>query len=400
MTLDSAIATTLLPGGCGRSTLAVRPRAPLALRGAGCEIVAEDGRRLIDANNNFMALVHGHCHPAIVEELSAAVGEGLSFGLPNPYELEHADRLVSRIAHAEQVRYANSGTEAVMIAVRVARANTGRPKVVVIDHAYHGTSDVALASGGPRARRGVPDSSLNEVLLVPINDEAELRSAFERHGESIAAVLLDLMPNRAGLIALTPEFVDAARELTTGSGSQLIFDEVVTLRHCYGGLQTDYAVTPDLTVAGKLIGGGLPIGAVVGSADVMVPLDPYQPDGLEQGGTFSANPLSMRAGIIAMDLFGPDEVQRLSELGDLLAGLLRDPAEELGWELRWRGSLLRLLPHAGAPVARLTDLFHAAYERGLLIMPTGTMALSTAMTPEVVDQIAQHLAAALISVRE
>src|SRR4051794_38076100 len=206
MTIDEVTATTLLPGGCGRSTLAVRPRAPLVVSGSGYEIVAEDGRRLIDANNNFMALIHGHCHPAIVEELSTAVGEGLSFGLPNPYELEHAERLIARIAHAEQVRYTNSGTEAVMLALRIARANTGRSKVVVIDRAYHGTYDVALASGGPRGRRGVPDSALGDVLLVPINDEPALRAIFERERDEIAAVLLDLMPNRAGLIALTPEF--------------------------------------------------------------------------------------------------------------------------------------------------------------------------------------------------
>ena len=155
MTIDAASATALLPGGCGRSTMAVHPPAPLVVSGSGYEVVAEDGRRLIDANNNFMALIHGHCHPAIVDELSIAIGEGLSFGLPNPYELEHAERLVARIAHAEQVRYTNSGTEAVMLAVRIARANTGRAKVVVIDRAYHGTYEVALASGGPRGRRGV-----------------------------------------------------------------------------------------------------------------------------------------------------------------------------------------------------------------------------------------------------
>jgi glutamate-1-semialdehyde 2,1-aminomutase len=399
MTVDTTIATTLLPGGCGRSTLAVRPRAPLALKGAGCEIVVEDGRRLIDANNNFMALIHGHCHPAIVEELSAAAGEGLSFGLPNPYELEHAERLVSRIPHAEQVRYTNSGTEAVMLAVRLARANTGRAKVVVIKGAYHGTSEVALASGGPRARRGVPESTLDEVILVAINDEPQLRAIFEREDEAIAAVLLDLMPNRVGLIALTPEFVAAARELATAAGSILIFDEVITLRQCFGGLQTEYAAAPDLTVAGKLIGGGLPIGAVLGSARVMAPLDPYQHDGMEHGGTFTANPLSMRAGIVAMDLFGPGEVERLAALGDLLADLLRAPADELGWELRSRGSLLRLVPRTGAPSERTTDLFRAAYERDVLLMPTGTMALSTPMTEEVVERIAQGLIGALDSVR-
>jgi glutamate-1-semialdehyde 2,1-aminomutase len=399
MTIDATIATTLLPGGCGRSTLAVRPRAPIAISGAGCEIVVEDGRRLIDANNNFMSLVHGHCHPAIVEELSTAAGEGLSFGLPNPYELEHAERIVSRIEHAEQVRYANSGTEAVMLAVRLARANTGRAKVVVIEGAYHGTSDVALASSGPRSRRGVPESALDEVRLVKINDAPELRAIFEREGESIAAVLLDLMPNRAGLIALTPEFVDAARELATAAGSLLIFDEVVTLRQCFGGLQAEYAAVPDLTVAGKLIGGGLAVGAVLGSANVMAPLDPYQPDGMEHGGTFTANPMSMRAGIVAMDLFGPDEVERLSGLGDQLADLLRGPADELGWELRSRGSLLKLVPRAGVSPDRLHALFHAACEQDVLMMPTGTMALSTAMTPDVVEQIAQGVTAALVSVR-
>lgn len=399
MTLDATIATTLLPGGCGRSTLAIRPRAPLAIRGAGCEIVVEDGRRLIDANNNFMSLVHGHCHPAIVEELSAAAGEGLSFGLPNPHELEHAARIVSRIAHAEQVRYTNSGTEAIMLAVRVARANTGRAKVVVIEGAYHGTSEVALAASGPRGRRGVTERGLDEVILVSINDEAALRAAFEREGESIAAVLLDLTPNRVGLIAMTPAFVDAARELATAAGSLLIFDEVVTLRHAYGGLQSEYAAVPDLTVVGKLIGGGLPIGGIVGSAETMAALDPYQPDGMEHGGTFTANPLTMRAGLVAMDLFGPDEVERLSALGDQLAGLLRDPADELGWELRSRGSLLRLLPRDGVPSERVTGLFHAAYDQDVLMMPTGTMALSTAMTGDVVEQLGSAMIAALERVR-
>jgi glutamate-1-semialdehyde 2,1-aminomutase len=399
MTIDATTATALLPGGCGRSTLAIRPRAPLAIRGAGCEIVVEDGRRLVDANNNFMSLIHGHCHPAIVEELATAAGEGLSFGLPNPWELEHAARIVSRIEHAEQVRYANSGTEAVMLAVRVARANTGRAKVVVIDGAYHGTSEVALAAGGPRGRRGVTDRALDEVELIAINDEPALRAAFERGGESIAAVLLDLMPNRCGLIALKPEFVDAARELATAAGSMLIFDEVVTLRHCYGGLQSEYAAVPDLTVTGKLIGGGLPIGAVLGSAKAMALLDPYRPDGMEHGGTFTANPLTMRAGIVAMDLFDPDEVQRLSALGDQLADALREPAEELGWELRSRGSLLRLVPLTGVPSGRVTDLFHAAYEHDVLMMPTGSMALSTAMTGEVVDQIANGVMAAMEQVR-
>ncbi len=399
MTTDATVATALLPGGCGRSTLAIRPRAPLAISGSGCEILVEDGRRLIDANNNFMALIHGHCHPAIVEELSAAAGEGLSFGLPNPHELEHAERIVSRIAHAEQVRYTNSGTEAIMLATRVARANTDRAKVVVIEGAYHGTSEVALAASGPRGRRGVTERALDEVVLVAINDEAGLRAAFEREGESIAAVLLDLTPNRVGLIALTPEFVDAARALATAAGSMLIYDEVITLRHSYGGLQSEYAAVPDLTVTGKLIGGGLPIGAVLGSVDAMAALDPYQPDGMEHGGTFTANPLTMRAGIVAMDLFGPDEVERLSALGDQLADLLREPADELGWELRSRGSLVRLVPRGGVASERVKDLFWAAYEHGVLVMPTGTMALSTAMTGEVVEQIAHGLNAALVQVR-
>jgi glutamate-1-semialdehyde 2,1-aminomutase len=399
MTTDTTIATTLLPGGCGRSTLAIRPRAPLAIRGSGYELVVEDGRRLIDANNNFMSLIHGHCHPAIVEELATAATEGLSFGLPNPWELEHAARIVSRVEHAEQVRYSNSGTEAVMLAVRLARANTGRAKMVVIQGAYHGTSEVALAAGGPRGRRGVSQRALDEVELIAINDQAGLRAVFEREGESIAAVLLDLMPNRCGLIALEPEFVDAARELTTAAGSMLVFDEVVTLRHCYGGLQTEYAAVPDLTVTGKLIGGGLAIGAVLGTAKVMEPLDPYQPDGMEHGGTFTANPLAMRAGIIAMDLYGPDEVDRLTALGDQLAGLLRDRSDELGWELRWRGSLLRLVPRDGVLSERATDLFHAAYENDVLMMPTGTMALSTAMSEQVIEQIAGGVIAALERVR-
>jgi glutamate-1-semialdehyde 2,1-aminomutase len=386
----------LLPGGYGRSSLVVGERSPRADSGCGYEITDDHGNRLIDLNNNFTVLVHGHAHHAIVEEAKRAVELGASFGLPNEHELMHARALLARIPSADQVRYTNSGTEAVMTAFRLARAATGRDRIVLIDSAYHGTSDVALIALGERGRRGVPAGVLEDTLLVRLNDVDNLRETVVANASTVAAIALDLIPNRAGLLPLTEEFAHAARTLATEIGAVLILDEVISFRMAHGGMQQLYDIVPDLTVLGKLIGGGFPVGAIVGREAVMRLLNPLVEDGLIHGGTFSANPLSMRAGLRALELLDEDALTSLNALGEYLRETLGRAIGHLPWEIRGWGSLVRLFPLGAGDAAELQRLlWWGAYRRGLLLMPTGLMALSTPMTRDVCDRIVEELAGAL-----
>lgn len=390
----------LLPGGVGRSTFALGAVPPYAARGESYRLLLTDGRALIDLNNNFTALVHGHAHPRIVAAAVEAVAGGASFGLPNVEELGHARALLDRLPGLDQVRYANSGTEAVMAALRVARAHTGRSGCVFVNGAYHGTSEQALVPGGERALRGVPPKVVDDVLVVPVNDVEALVAAVSAEPEAYAALILDPMPNRAGLIPLEPEFVDACRYLREQYGVLLIADEVISLRQSWSGASSAYGMEPDLMVVGKLIGGGHPVGAVAGRAEVMAELDPFGPAGLEHGGTFSANPVSMAAGRVALELLDPDAIAAMNDLGDRARQALTASLSAEEWEVRGRGSLFRLHPRGPAELARERQLalWWAACERGVLLIPNGLAAISTPMTAAVIDDALERLVEAVRSI--
>lgn len=392
----------LLPGGLGRTSLAVGERTPFVVRGRGHLVWDEAGRELIDANNNFTVAVHGHAHPKIVEAAERALRDGASFGLPNLHEWEHAEVLLGRFPELDQVRYTNSGTEAVMTALRVARASTGRDACIVVQDGYHGTSDVALCAGGERYTRGVPQAVVDAVTVVPINDADALRAVVEADPARYAAVLIDLLPNRAGLISLTDEFVQAAREIATEHGIVLIVDEVISLRLGPHGLSGEYGITPDLVTVGKIIGGGFPVGAVIGREAFTRELAVSRPNFLEHGGTFTGNPVSMAAGAVSLRLLTDGAIARLNALGDAARDALAAKLAHVGWEVRGRGSLFRPFPqgHAQmAPVLR-TRLWWAAYERGLLLTQANCVALSTPMTETVVSDVVDRLAAAVLAVAE
>jgi glutamate-1-semialdehyde 2,1-aminomutase len=345
--------------------------------------------------------VHGHAHPAIVDAAVQAVVDGASYGLPNFNELRHASALLSRTSHLDQVRYTNSGTEAVMTAVRVARAHTRRDGCIFVNATYHGTADSALAPGGPLTRRGVPRGVLDDVVVLPINDVDALVAAVEKHPQRFAAMVLDLLPNRAGLVPLTPEYVEAAEHMRAQHGVLLVIDEVISFRQDWRGLAGQYGMTPDLMTLGKLIGGGHPIGAVLGREAVMSELDPLRPDGLEHGGTFTGNPVTMAAGLATMELFDVDAVSRLNGLGRRIRDGLRVVVEDLGWEVRGSGSLFRLHPGPTAtePVPVLQRaLWWEALRREVLTAPNGLASLSTPMDEAVVDEVVGRLADALRAV--
>ena len=389
----------LFPGRLARPSMHVGDPPPLAVSGAGAWVTDEFGHRLFDLNNNFTANIHGHAHPELTEIARHVLASGVSFGLPTPHELAHAEALVARVAAAERVKYAVSGTEAVMTAVRLARAATGRNRVILLRGAYHGTSDLVVLAHGARGARGVPRGMAEDLAFVAADDVAGLEAAVAEAGADLAAILLDLAPNYVGLRPLSPEFVAAAREATARARACLIVDEVVNFRQATGGLQARYGVTADLTVLGKLIGGGFPIGAVAGPAEVMAALDPSARDGLIHGGTFAAAPLAMAAGRRALELFDAAAVEALNALGERFRTRLRHALPEgTGWEVRGLGSLAKLAPAAGVadPVAASRGLWRRAYAAGVLITPSGMLSLSTPMTEAELDEAADRLAAAAL----
>jgi glutamate-1-semialdehyde 2,1-aminomutase len=335
-------------------------------------LIDADGNEVLDFQGNYSALVHGHARREIVDAASDAIREGASFGLPTAHEVDLARELSARVPGAERWRFASSGTEAVMMGLRLARFHTGRPLILRFNDCYHGTYDGVLEAGAP----GVPTAVGRQVLSIPGGDIEALREALDDYGSCIACVLFDAMPNRAGLVPAAPEYVRWVREETKRRGILLLLDEVITFRIAYGGIQSVYGLRPDISILGKLIGGGFPIGAIGGPADVMGRFDPQTPGHLAYGGTFSANPVSMRAGLASLKLLTGAEIERINRYGDRL----RHELGEQGWEVTGRGSLLRI--HTQDPVT----IWWRLYNEGVMIAANGLMALSTAMEDATVER--------------
>lgn len=388
----------ILPGGYGRSAYHVGTTPRYAVRGEGWRLWDDTGRELIDANGNFTSLIHGNAHPEITEAAERAIRQGASWGIPNLPEWDLADAMISRLPGLGQVRFTNSGTEAVMSAVRLARAVTGRDGVIMTKDGYHGSSDLALLTSGPS--RGVPASLANDTALVPVNDIEALRAVFDRHPTKFAALILDLLPNKAGLIRLSPEFVTEARALSSEHGTLLIIDEVISLRLAPNGFIGEYDVVPDLLTAGKVIGGGFAIGALVGRDEYMEELNCWIPGSLAHSGTFSGNPVSTAAGAVALQLLSPEEIARINALGDNARTTANAALEPSGWEVRGYGSLMRPFPVGARKVEteRQNRLWQAAYERGLVLSSANLVALSTPMDAAIVADLTERLVDAVQSV--
>jgi glutamate-1-semialdehyde 2,1-aminomutase len=371
-----------LPGGSTRTTLAIEPPAPYAASGRGCFVEDVDGRTLIDLQNNYTSLVHGHAHPAITEAAVSALRAGASFGLPTALEVELAEAITSRVPAVDQVRFANSGTEAVMMALRAARAFTGRDKVLRFAGSYHGSSDVVLPDSSP----GLPAALASVALTAPADDPDSALALIESHAANLAAVLIDLMPNRAGLVPVDHEIAHALATRARDAGALVVVDEVITFRLAVEGLALGYGITPDLIVLGKTIGGGLPIGAFGGRRDVMQVFVGDPASRVAHGGTFTANPVTMAAGIAALANLDPEAIAHLNRLGDRLRAELRG----LGFRVTGRGSLLRVWPndsdHAG--------LWWRLYEQGVLIAGNGLACTSTPMTDAIVGDAVTRFAQA------
>ena len=374
-----ARALARMPGGNTRSTLYTSPSSPYVAHGSGCELEDVDGHRLIDLHGNYTALVHGNAHPAIVEAAASAIQSRSCFGLPSAADVELAEHLHERQPSLAKLRFANSGSEAVMMAVRAAWAWTRRDRILRFAGCYHGIYD-ALASDGSRGRSAALEA---EVISVPEGDADRFVSAIEAHGEKLACVLMDLMPNRTGFTPASADFVRLVRHETERRGIVWIIDEVITFRLSYGGMQDWYEVAPDLTVLGKVIGGGFPVGAFGGREEIMSVFDPRQPGAVDHGGTFSANPVTMRAGLAALALLDQEQIEEINKLGERL----RRELQGLGYEVNGRGSLLRLVGEID-----MSQLWWRLYRSGVLVAHDGLMSVSTAMNDEVIDRVLERFA--------
>src|ERR1700730_11748452 len=325
-------ATRVMPGGNTRITVYHPPYPPYAARGRGAVVVDVEGEERLDFFNNASSLIHGHADPDINEAVSRQLERGVAFGMPTEAEIALAELLTMQIPSVQHIRFTNSGSEAVMMAIKAARAHTGRPKIAKFEGCYHGSYDFAevslstprdlWAASDPPATAyasGTPNAVLENVVVLPFNDISAVDRLLARHRHELAAVLLDLMPAQAGLVVAASPFLRRLRELTTEYGILLIADEIISLRVAPGGMQSRVGVRPDLTAAGKIIGGGFPVGAVGGAAEIMAVFDPRPAaPRVPHHGTFNANPVTMVAGLAAMQKLTPGVYQRLDRLGDTL----------------------------------------------------------------------------------
>ena len=298
-----------IPGGVNspvRACKAVGSDPVFIDRAIGCLIFDADGNRYIDYVGSWGPMILGHRHSAVISAIRTILERGTSFGAPIDLEVELAEQIIEAVPSIEMVRMVNSGTEATMSAIRLARGFTGRDKILKFDGCYHGHADALLVEAGSGVATlgipgspGVPQSFVAHTLSLPYNDPQRFRETLRQHGDQIACVIVEPVAGNMGLVSPQPGFLETLREETHKTGSLLIFDEVMTgFRVAYGGAQALYGITPDLTTLGKIIGGGMPVGAYGGRRDIMEHIAPQGP--VYQAGTLSGNPVAMTAGIATL----------------------------------------------------------------------------------------------------
>jgi glutamate-1-semialdehyde 2,1-aminomutase len=382
----------LIPGGVNSPVRAFRAvgGTPVFFReGKGALLVDEDGREYIDYVGSWGPLILGHAHPEVVAAVTAAAARGLSFGAPTALELEMAELLTRSMPSMDQVRLVSSGTEAVMSALRLARGYTGRSTIVKFEGCYHGHSDFLLVKAGSGAltfgnptSAGVPAELTSHTLVLDYNDPQQVADAFARYGDSIAAVVLEPVAGNMNFVRPSQDFMDALRAACTKHGAVLLFDEVMTgFRVGARGAQGIFGITPDLTTLGKVIGGGLPVGAFGGRRDIMQKLAPVGP--VYQAGTLSGNPVAVSAGLATLkQVLRPGFFERLGETTRALTeGLAREAASAgVAFSAAGLGGMFGLFFRATPPSSfaevmqcdrdAFNRFFHAMLERGIYLAPS------------------------------
>ncbi len=415
-------ALAVMPGGNSRTTTFFDPYPFYIQRGQGAHVWDADGIDRLDFNGNYTSLILGHAPPDVVKAVQQAAEQGLSFPGPTEYEVRLAELLKRRVPSVESVRFTNSGTEATMNAVRLARAFTGRQKIAKFEGAYHGTHDWVMVSvsgdpkaGGSRKRpksiawsAGIPPAVLKHTIVLPWNDAEACEQILDTEAAQLACVIVDPLMCNAGLLAPAEGFLQRLRAVTERHSIVLIFDEVISFRVAWGGAQERLGIQPDLTTFGKIIGGGLPVGAFGGRADIMNFYDPRRGGArISHGGTFNANPVTMAAGVATLGALTPEAYERLDALGERLrGGVMRllaatrrkgqvSGAGSLFW-LHWTAEPLvdyrsTRPKDAEAPMR----VFLGLLNEGVLLTQRGLGACSLAMTDMDVDRLVNALARVL-----
>jgi glutamate-1-semialdehyde 2,1-aminomutase len=410
-----AEALRFIPGGVNSPVRAFRAVGGMpffARKAKGARLFDVDGREYIDYVGTWGPAILGHAPARIVKAVRAAAGQGTSFGVPNPLEVKMARMICQAAPSVQKVRMCNSGTEACMSAIRLARGFTGREKIIKFDGCYHGHADSLLVKAGSGAltfghpdSAGVPAAFTEHTVVVPFNETEPVRAAFAANAGKVAGLILEPVPGNAGLYPPKEGFLEFLRDITAREGALLIFDEVMTgFRLAFGGAQERFGVRPDLTCFGKIIGGGLPVGAFGGRAEIMDCLAPLGP--VYQAGTLSGNPLAMAAGIAALEeLAGKTAYAKLEELGAALETGLKEAAKAAAIPVQFNrvGSMFcayfvaepvhNLAGAMKSDRARFAKYFHAMLRRGIYLAPSQFEAgfISTAHTME---DIAQTVVAA------
>ena len=409
-------AQKVLPGGVSRNTVLRSPHPLYADHASGCRVTDIEGIERIDFSNNMTSLIHGHAHPAIVAAVTEQLHKGTAFTLATEIEIRFAEHMIGRNESFETLRFVNSGTEAVMAGLKAARAFTGRAKIAKVEGAYHGQYDYAEVSQtaspdnwgdadsptGVPVAHGTPSSVLEDVVVIPFNDPERAIAILDENRGELACVLLDLMPHRVGLNPAKARFVTALREWTEADGSLLLLDEVITLRSEYGGAQEWCGVRADLTAMGKLIGGGFPVGAIAGRREVMDVMNPLADRMLfPHSGTFSANPVTMTAGLTAMELFDRTAIARVNALAKRAVDGIEEAIDRTGVSacVTGGGSMFRIHLKAHPPrnyreafatpeeARRLEALLDHLFDEGFLMINTCSATISTPMSEAEIDSL-------------
>lgn len=380
-------ARAVMPGGNSRTTVFTAPHPAYAASAQGATVTDVDGRQRLDFVNNYTSLIHGHAHPRIVEAVVKQLSLGTAISFPTESEVRLAEVVVDRVDSLEHLRFTNSGTEAVMMAVHAAKAFTGRRRIARFEGCYHGA---------------FVDHS-DDDLLLPFNDADAVEREVTHHAEELAAVIVDPLPHRPGFVDPQPGFLTRLREVTRAHGVLLISDEIISFRVGEHGAQRRFGYSADLTTLGKIIGGGFPVGAFGGRADVMAVFDPTRTSGprVSHGGTFNANPVTMVAGYEAMAMLPTSEYERLAALGDRVRTGLADLLETRGisWQVAGQASLFKLHPHprnvadfrSSLPTPQeqqaMEHFYQAMFSEGIILTPELAGCTSTPMTEAEVDAL-------------
>ena len=400
-----------MPGGDTRASSYYTPYPAYMAHGEGCKLYDFDENEYIDFLNNYTSLIHGHAHPPTVSAIQEQAARGTVLGSAAEITVEHAEMLCNRVPSFDSVRYCNSGTEATHLAMRAARAFTGRDIIIKMDGGYHGSHDYVQVNvqpdtkeeGLPRRRlttRGVPAAVLEGMLVAPFNDLDALRDLLRAHSDDIAGIILEPALGAGGGVEPEPGYLEGVRQLADTHGVLLIFDEIMTFRQDVGGFQSAIGVTPDLTSVAKFIGGGLPLAAFGGRQEIMAPFDPTHPRTIPHNGTFNANNITMAAGLATMKEYGAEQVARFNELGQRLRSGLNAAFQATGVRIRavgtgsiirihWSDGTIRTARDAVTAQEKALDLPKLLHlemmNRGIFSAPRCQYAISTPMTEKEID---------------